>query len=209
MKKYMCILMVVFVGVMSTSAFGVLDVSQLAWGSTINPAGDTGHYMGQSFVQGAGLTSLEQINAKVFDFQQDGPPYTSVVELHNAAPSPATYDAASLVATSAPTTVQGVVFNADPAIGHVWWDFPGGVAVTPGNAYTFIIKHTAGTWAAAFAVSDVYAGGAYVNNGGGGGDVYPSDFAKDMSFQTFSTPEPATMCLLGLGGLALLRKRRA
>jgi hypothetical protein len=207
MRKYMCILMVVFVGVMSTSAFGVLDVSQLGWGSTINPAGDTGHYMGQSFVQGAGLTSLEQINAKVFDYQQDGPPYTSVVELHNS--TLGTYDATSLVATSLPTTVAGVVFGADPMIGHVWWTFDGGVAVTPGAAYAFIIKHTAGTWAACFAVADVYAGGNYINNGGGGGDAYVNDFAKDMSFQTFSTPEPATMGLLGLGGLALWRKRRA
>ena len=208
MKKYMCILMVVFVAVMSTSVFGVLDQSNLAWNTTVNPT-STAWFMGQIFTQGAGLTSLEQVNFKYYGYEANGgPPYTSVVELHNYDPD--TYNAATLIATSSTTSVTSFAFDADPAIGHIWYDFAGGAAVVPGSLYAIILKHTNGTWAPALDGGANYADGAYINNYNGiGGDGYTTVFHQDMSFQTFSTPEPATMSLLCLGGFALLRKRRA
>ena len=146
MKKYMCILMVVFVGVMSTSAFGGLDQSNLSWNTTVNPT-STSWFMGQTFIQGAGLTSLDQVNFKWYAYEAGGPPYTSVVELHNFGGD--TYDGTTLIATSSPTTPASFTFDADPAIGHIWYDFAGGAAVVPGNLYAIILKHTSGHWAPA------------------------------------------------------------
>ena len=34
------------------------------------------------------------------------------------------------------------------------------------------------------------------------------DGSKETIFRTYGVPEPITICLLGLGGLAVLRKRR-
>lgn len=41
------------------------------------------------------------------------------------------------------------------------------------------------------------------------GASWNMDGSKDQIFRTYGTPEPATICLLGLGGLALLRKKRS
>jgi hypothetical protein len=207
MKKYMCILMVFVASVMSTTAFGALDQSNLSWGTTVNPT-STSWFMGQTFIQGAGLTSLDQVNFKYYAYEAGGPTYTSVVELHNYHLD--TYNASTLIATSSPTTPASFAFDADPATGHIWYDFAGGAAVTPGTIYAIILKHTSGHWAPALDGGANYADGAYINNYNGiGGNGFTTVFHQDMSFQTFSTPEPATMSLLGLGGIALLRKRRA
>jgi len=208
MKKYMCILMVFVASVMSTSAFGALDVDQQAWNSTINPI-STSHYIGQGFVQGAGLTSLDEIRVMWYDYYGDSGPWSSALELHTPQVS-ATYDATSLIATSLTnSTYVGQFGPGNPAL---WasYTFDGGAAVTPGDGYTFILKHSSGKWAPALSTTDPYNGAtsAVINNNGSG-DAYTNHWGYDLAFQTYSTPEPATMSLLGLGGIALLRKRRA
>jgi|SaaInl7_200m_RNA_FD_contig_21_3192386_length_1774_multi_38_in_0_out_0_1 hypothetical protein len=204
MRKYMCLLMVVFVSVMSTSAFGVLDQSQTAVNSGVNP-GSTAHFIGQGFTQGAGLNYLNSVEVRYYGWEANGDPdWVSVAELHVA--TTGTYDATSLVATSAATTTSSFTYVPETWVN---WDF-GSVAVTPGDGYTFIIKHTTGTWGPALSTAAPYAGGAVVNNNGGG-DSYSNVYGQDLAFNTYSSvvPEPATMGLLSLGGLALLRKRRA
>lgn len=57
-------------------------------------------------------------------------------------------------------------------------------------------------------------GGSYGSSGGilassNRGSSYPHDEANDIGFRVASVPEPSSLLLLSLGGLALLRRRRS
>ena len=98
MKKYMYLLMVVSVAVVSTSAFAVVDQSQLLVNSTINPA-STAHFLGQAFTQGAGLNYLNSIEVRYYAYETGGDPWTADLEIHVA--TTGTYDGASFIASAA------------------------------------------------------------------------------------------------------------
>jgi hypothetical protein len=49
---------------------------------------------------------------------------------------------------------------------------------------------------------------AELNNGSGRVGMHLIAFADDSSEGAVTTPEPATLCILGLGGLVLIRKRK-
>jgi len=48
------------------------------------------------------------------------------------------------------------------------------------------------------------SGGSYINP-----SIYPLNEVSHLGFRVASVPEPATLLLLGLGSLTLLRKRKA
>jgi hypothetical protein len=160
-----------------------VDQSQLLWNTGLNlQANPTTHFIGQTFTQGAGLNFLNSIEIRWFDYPTAPGTVTSDLELHNA--TGGTYDATSLIAT-ATTTASGPWDFGDPGE-FISWDF-GDVAVTPGNQYAFIMKHTSGVWGPAlFNSPGPYAGGNLLNNNGAG-NVYTNVAIQDLTFQTHSS----------------------
>lgn len=98
---------------------------------------------------------------------------------------------------------------ADP---ETWirWTFDTPIAVVPGNKYVLYYTPLSGSMGTGHSMTDVYDGGYQIVSFGhlapGNWNQY---YGQDMAIRTYGTPEPATIALLGLGGLALLRKKRS
>ena len=84
--------------------------------------------------------------------------------------------------------------------GLLHFDFPTEVYVNIGETYLLSVPGTKDTF------GWKYAGDTYPNGIMFLGGVSKPD--QDWLFQTYGIPEPATLFLLGLGSLALLRKRK-
>jgi hypothetical protein len=84
--------------------------------------------------------------------------------------------------------------------GLLHFDFPTEVAVNVGETYVLSVPGVKDTFGWKFG-GDTYSNGMRFLNG----EAKPD---KDWLFQTYGTPEPATLLLLGVGGM-ILRKRKA
>ena len=94
--------------------------------------------------------------------------------------------------------------------------FAAPVALTQGAGYTFLMKGAVGnTGTTVFGINTnpSYGGTSYIlstsaSGGGPGTWSAPGGFQYDLAFRTYLVPEPATLGLLALGGIVLLRLRR-
>ncbi len=103
----------------------------------------------------------------------------------------------------------------DPVTGPIFdptyadWDFAWGIIASSPTSITI----EGGNFSAATAFAEeVLGSGIVINANGGIGTIVLSGIANDVAVADASvayTPEPMTMSLLGLGGLALIRRRRA
>ena len=102
-------------------------------------------------------------------------------------------------------------------IGNLVWErfeFGAGIAVTPGSKYCFLVTlddpedDTGWLRFRGNAVGDSYPDGAYYIREGGPWMWHDGATTRDFAFQTFGVPEPATISLLCLGLLPVLRKRK-
>ncbi len=89
--------------------------------------------------------------------------------------------------------------------------FTSPLALTPGNRYAIQITQTGG--AGGFPTFSIfreqatnnYGPGDFVRQQGGSWSHFANN---DLTFQTLWFPEPASLALLGLGGLMMIRRRR-
>jgi len=108
--------------------------------------------------------------------------------------------------------IAGVNSNYDMAIGAPWDIITNGTMEQNG---TFDMMGNVWEWHENFYYSyyDTVRGGCYLNTDGclasSCSSYYSPGEGSHIGFRVASVPEPATLLLLGLGGLASLRKRRA
>ena len=201
MRILLSLILVVFLSTMVV-AIPVLDQGNTpdgAWGGGVSV--NATELSAQTFTQGAGLNYVTSI--WVGEYQAGSLPWEVTLELR---------DGATGVNPLTDLPLLGSVTKTFTAAGtwQDWFrfDLPY-VPVTPGNSYTFVLKGTGvGTQLVLLSTTDTYSGGNRQYSGDGG-TSWSNSFGQDLTFRTYSdaVPEPATICLLGLGGLALLRKR--
>jgi len=83
------------------------------------------------------------------------------------------------------------------------------ISVSPGTRYAIQISQVSGPrFRPYMSSSDTYADGTFARKQAGAWEVTAGGSAQDMAFQTLWIPEPATLGLMTLGGLMLLRRSR-
>jgi hypothetical protein len=90
---------------------------------------------------------------------------------------------------------------------------PTPVRVTPGSTYTLLLIDYGNTGWITFAssfIADAYPdGGAIGHNRSYADDFWSGPYSRgDLAFMVHMVPEPATLSLLALGGLAIVRRQR-
>lgn len=194
---------------------GVRDTNQAGpmWGQSITPDQDA------SPAGPHGTLYLQNLSFQAAD---DGTRQTGTVYLH-------AYSTFTIDGTGAITSVGGFTAVSTTTVdlaavgnnGTLSWDFSGSDAFNAATSYMFIastqntevtIADTSSFVGSTYALdvngADIgynYAGGqAYRGNG----STSDWDLEFDATWDTVAVPEPSSTALLGLGGLALILRRR-
>lgn len=117
---------------------------------------------------------------------------------------------------SGPDLCSGTLSGASIGVGpynYAWHeiDFGAGTSLTGGNDYGIVLRSdeiSANIRVWVDFSSPTYTGGSRVNSNDYGANWFAPLSGHDFAFETYSVPEPATVCLFGLGMLGILRKRR-
>jgi len=167
-----------FIGQASASPISVVD--QQSFGGTIGFV--AGASFGQSFTPS--FTSIDAAEFQIVGFSD------ARLDLYEGSGF-----GGALLASSADTPLAAL-----PSMTH--FDLTTSPTLTPGSVYTMrVVGIGTGSFLLFGDTSNPYAGGSYFHDSGNAWSSTDSKFSEGV-------PEPATMSLLALGGLAILRKRR-
>jgi hypothetical protein len=207
-KIWLSMVTVIVVGILSTASRAtILDQSQeiLTAGISVN----NNEHTAQGFLHddpGALGLDLAEIWVKDVIHGADSYPLDITLEIRNGAS----------VDPTVLTIAHTEDFTLTAAPGDEWhkFIFASPVALTTGGTYTFRLKGAAGnTGTTVFGINTApsYGGtGLILSTSANGGASWgaPGGFQYDMTFRTYLVPEPATLGLLALGSLVLIRSRR-
>ena len=214
MKRNVLVLMIVGVCVVGTQGFAdLLDQEATLWTTNwvvSDPAGGRDG-AAQSFVPD--LPTLTAVAMYVNDADASVQNAVITVDIFAAGTDPAGNGPTGPLLGTASRPVADIA-----GIGNLVWErfeFGAGIAVTPGSKYCFLVTlddpedDTGWLRFRGNAQGDSYPDGAYYIREGGPWMWHDGVTTRDFAFQTHGLPEPATMLLLGMGSLSLLRRKNS